>query len=369
MTEKQVDELFVGKPMWTSETKIVGIEIPDFLMKIEGKENINSPHFKLSGVELYLKVKPGSHFISVFLWNGSKEDQTTSFTLDGSGVEHSWKMKKIAAKDSLGFKNFLSIEKFKTWAKNHGDVFKLKATLTLHKKRAGDDWIRYYNRVSLSCPLVLTFLLRSKSREELELTKSLRSEATISVVNKAIMLDKETADFTVSCESKSFKVHKSFLCSRSERTSHHLNYLILPPSRSPVLRTMILGKMKEAQKNEVFIEDIDGETLSSMISFIYTGDFEVGDKTDVQMVARAADKYDINGFLELLCFKMKTGNVKNDLIADMLITADRHNSKELRDVALDKLRAKRSIINEDGFRKRMKEAENMDILFDLFNDL
>ena len=131
MTEKQVDELFVGKPMWTSETKIVGIEIPDFLMKIEGKENINSPHFKLSGVELYLKVKPGSHFISVFLWNGSKEDQTTSFTLDGSGVEHSWKMKKIAAKDSLGFKNFLSIEKFKTWAKNHGDVFKLKAKVTL----------------------------------------------------------------------------------------------------------------------------------------------------------------------------------------------------------------------------------------------
>ena len=40
---------------------------------------------------------------------------------------------------------------------------------------------------------------------------------------------------------------------------------------------------KEAQKSEVFIEDIDAETLAMMISFIYTGDFEVGDQPDVQM--------------------------------------------------------------------------------------
>ena len=132
---------------------------------------------------------------------------------------------------------------------------------------------------------------------------------------------------------------------------------------------MILGQMKEAQKNEVFIEDIDANTLASMIAFIYTGDFEVDDTTDVEMVARAADKYAIKGFLDLLCFKMKTCNIKNDLIADMLIAADRHNSKELKDVALDKLRANRDIFKEDGFRTRMKKADNKDLLFDLFNDL
>ena len=122
--------------------------------------------------------------------------------------------------------------------------------------------------------------------------------------------------------------------------------MILFLFRSSVLRAMISGNMVEAQKNEVFIEDIDAETLASMIAFIYTGDFEVGDKTDVEMVARASDKYDIKGFLDLLCFKMKTGNVANDLIADMLITADRHDSKELKDVAMEKLRADRNIIKE-----------------------
>ena len=97
-----------------------------------------------------------------------------------------------------------------------------------------------------------------------------------------------------------------------------------------------------------------------MISFIYTGDFKVDDNTDVQMVARAADKYDIKGFLDLLCFKMKTAaNIKNEVIADMLITAVRHNCKELRDVALDKLRANTSILKQDGFRKWLKKAENI----------
>ena len=131
---------------------------------------------------------------------------------------------------------------------------------------------------------------------------------------------------------------------------------------------MISGNMVEAQKNEVFIEDIDADTLASMISFIYTGDFDVGDRTNVEMVARASDKYDIKGFLELLCFKMKTGNIKNDLIADMVITADRYNSKELRAVAMDKLKADKNILKEAGFRKRMKKAKK-DLIFDLFSDL
>ena len=141
-------------------------------------------------------------------------------------------------------------------------------------------------------------------------------------------------------------------------------------SRSPVLRTMILGDMKEARKNEVFIEDIDAETLAMMISFIYNGDFDIGDDTDVQMVARAADKYDIKEFLELLCFKMKNiPKIKNESIADMFISAERHNSKKLRALAMDKLRADKNILNEKGFKQRMKEAQNIDLLFGIFNDL
>lgn len=335
---EDVDQLF-EETTWTSETETVGLKIPGFIKKIEKKKTVNSPKFMLSGVEFCIRVVPGydgSEFIRVSVVNCSKENQTTSVTfLEGSGAQSGWEMMEIRANRNRGFPEFLSHQKLKTWAKKHGDVFKLKVTVTLHKKvnTTGDSWIR--------------------SKPGLEVPKSLRSDASIPALTKTIMLDEETSDFTVRCETKEFKVHKSFLC-----------------SRSPVLRAMILGKMKEAQKNEVFIEDIDAKSLAMMISFIYTGDFEVSNNTDVQMTARAADKYDIKGFLELLCFKMKTiANIKNEFIADMLITADRHNSRELRAVAMDKLRANRNILKEAGFRKRMKKAENQDLLFDLFNDL
>ena len=57
--------------------------------------------------------------------------------------------------------------------------------------------------------------------EELEVPKSLGSEATITAVNKAIMLDEDTTDFTVRCENKEFKVHKNFLCSRLVQTKQN----------------------------------------------------------------------------------------------------------------------------------------------------
>ena len=225
MAEKMledVDELFVRKPTRTSETKTVGLEIPEFLKKIEEKEMVLSPQFKISGVDFHIRIAPGDDdpdFTSVALVNGSNEVQTTSASfLEGTGASMSWEMREI--KIGLGRDKFLSHEDFKAWAKNHGDVFKLKATITLHQKgnTTGDDWIRYCNPC-LFLDLVLIYLHRSQPGKKLKLPESLRSETSTSALNKAIMLDESTADFTVSCETKSFKVHKSFLCSRLVKTS------------------------------------------------------------------------------------------------------------------------------------------------------
>ena len=75
-----------------------------------------------------------------------------------------------------------------------------------------------------SC-LVLIFLFRSKP--SLEVPKSLGSEVTIPALTKAIMLDEDTADFTVRCEAKEFKVHKSFLCSRLVKVGYTTVLIIL----------------------------------------------------------------------------------------------------------------------------------------------
>ena len=131
---------------------------------------------------------------------------------------------------------------------------------------------------------------------------------------------------------------------------------------------MILTDMKEARKGEIYIEDVDEGTLASMINFIYTGDLS-GDNLNVQMVANMADKYDMPAFMDMLCFKMKSQDIRSEFIADLLISADRHDSKDLKNVALDKLRADREIINDKGFRKKLQNTENKNILFDLFNEL
>ena len=55
------------------------------------------------------------------------------------------------------------------------------------------------------------------------------------------------------------------------------------------------------------------------------------------MVAHATVKYKIPGFMDLLCFKMKTEDVQSKYIAGMLIAADRHGSKDLKNLALDKI--------------------------------
>ena len=126
--------------------------------------------------------------------------------------------------------------------------------------------------------------------------------------------------------------------------------------------------MKEARKGEVYIEDVDEGTLAAMINFFYTGDLP-GDNLNVQMVANMADKYEMPAFMDMLCFKMKSEDIRSEFIADLLIAADRHDSKDLKNVALDKIRTNKEIINDKGFRKKLQNAENKNILFDLFNEI
>ena len=40
------------------------------------------------------------------------------------------------------------------------------------------------------------------------------TQDTLLTVNKTIMEDASTTDFTIRCDTKSFRVHKNFLCAR-----------------------------------------------------------------------------------------------------------------------------------------------------------
>ena len=179
------------------------------------------------------------------------------------------------------------------------------------------------------------------------------TQETFADFGKSLLGDDATTDFTIRCPTKEFRVHRNILCARSE-----------------VFRAMILTDMEEARKNEIFVEEIDEKTLATVIHFIYTGELELGENPDIQTLAWAGTKYLLPGFMDLLSLQVK-GNLQGlsgEMIADLLITAHRHDSEYLRRIALDKIRGNREIFNDPGFRKGMKEADPS-IMIDLFKDL
>ena len=132
---------------------------------------------------------------------------------------------------------------------------------------------------------------------------------------------------------------------------------------------MIQGEMKEAKEGEMNVKEIDEGTLDSVITFIYTGKLEITEDIDVQMMSLAGDMYELPGFMELLCYNLnEKENLKPETIADMLIAAYKHDNKQLKAVASEKIRSDRSIVKEEEFRKRLNHVENI-IIFDLFDDL
>jgi len=319
-------------PRMTSETKKVDIEIKDLIKMIDNEEEktkpIYSPEFTLGGIKFSISVYPEvkAKYIGVYLNTQSNEEHTVSCSFKSPLREFEFPRRRrvFDIKNGWGIPGYVSHEDYMSWTNANGDIFKLELTATLH---------------IMEKPLV-----------ESQIT--LRDTESFSTFGRTIMEDDYTADFTIKCATKTFRVHKGVLC-----------------ARSPVLRAMIRSELKEAKEGEMNIKEIDEGTLDSVITFIYTGELEIAEDIDVLMTAWAGNKYLLPGFMELLCYNLKNKeDLKPRTIADVLIAAYRHDNKQLKSVALEKIRNDRSIVNEEEFRKAMNKADN-NVIFDLFDNL
>ena len=126
--------------------------------------------------------------------------------------------------------------------------------------------------------------------------------------------------------------------------------------------------MEEARRGEIIIKDIDQKTLGTVIRYIYTGELEIGENYDIQMLVRAFDKYDLPGMKQLLVNNMRKEVLNGENIADLIISAYRHEVKELKDLALDMMKANREVFKDEGFRQVMKQADP-NIMLDIVNEL
>ena len=128
---------------------------------------------------------------------------------------------------------------------------------------------------------------------------------------------------------------------------------------------MLLGDMLEARKGEVIVTDVDSGTFAAMLHYVYTGELKEG--LDLNSMIYAADKYNLPGLKELLFLKMKPEDVQDKFIPDLLILADKHQAGQLKELAMEKIRANREILGDEEFKRRL--ANSPHILFDLLQQL
>ena len=132
-----------------------------------------------------------------------------------------------------------------------------------------------------------------------------------------------------------------------------------------MFRATILSDMEEAKKGEIFIPEIDEKTLSSVV---YTGELEMSGDQNIQQMIYAGDKYDLPGFMNIFCSKIREETITGETVADPLISAHRHEKGELREVAMEKIRAQSEVLKEKGFKEGMDQAPSS-VFLDLINDL
>ena len=130
----------------------------------------------------------------------------------------------------------------------------------------------------------------------------------------------------------------------------------------------MLSDMKEGKQCEMFIPDIDEKTLGTLIKFVYTDQLEMAEDQDLKMMIHAADMYQLPRLITLVCIQMREIDLKGERIADLLISAYLYGREELRELAVERIRAKRKILKEQGFVERMDGAP-IRIMIDLCHDL
>ena len=102
--------------------------------------------------------------------------------------------------------------------------------------------------------------------------------------------------------------------------------------RSPVFKAMIQGDTLEAKRGEISVLDVDPDSFGVMLRYVYTGELGAGAGQDLELqhLLNVAEKYHLPGLKELL-FRMKSEDIKEEFIPDMLILADRYQAGQLKE--------------------------------------
>jgi len=113
----------------------------------------------------------------------------------------------------------------------------------------------------------------------------------------------------------------------------------------------------------VVIEDIESDVLQELLRFMYTG--EVSSIGEIcEELFQAAHKYDVEP-LKVMCEIAMIGKINPQNALEMYTLADVHDSKKLKDKALEEIRTNKKKVFQDIETYREFASRYPDLTFQL----
>jgi len=129
--------------------------------------------------------------------------------------------------------------------------------------------------------------------------------------------------------------YSDFVITSRDGTEFKCHKIVLA-SKSRVFHAMFSAEnMQEALQSQLRIVDIEPNTLAALLKYLYTGDVDASQSAGLLV---AADKYDLQP-LRQACESNLVKGLNGQNVVDLLLLADRHHAKDLKEGALQLLRS------------------------------
>ncbi|CAL1262215.1 unnamed protein product [Larinioides sclopetarius] len=144
-------------------------------------------------------------------------------------------------------------------------------------------------------------------------------------VAKSSLLDNLKSMFSNSCVSD---------VKLRTKSQTYLSHKFILSAQSPVFKAMFSNDMKEKISECVDIEDLNDESVSRMLHYIYSAEVEELDWASATELYLAADKYQIINLKDICSSYLKT-NLCIDNACEALVLADLHQDENLKGFVQD----------------------------------
>ena len=127
------------------------------------------------------------------------------------------------------------------------------------------------------------------------------------------------SDLTISCQGRSFPVHKAILA-----------------ARSVAFAAMLINDTKEAKENKIEIADVDSDTMEIFLEYIYGSKLPCLDKGQAYHLMIMGDKYNVGALVQACQLYLLDDLQASDLV-QVAILGDLVKDEKLKNAAISKM--------------------------------